>query len=112
MTSPDLFAPLCPEGPLADRMRPQTLDEVRGQDHLVGPDAPLRQVIERDRIPSIILTRPDLPPPEETGPEETGDDDDGDPTLLIEVLPSIEVSALAHRTAVDGAASPHVIAHR
>jgi putative ATPase len=39
-------------------MRPQTLDEVRGQDHLVGPDAPLRQVIERDRIPSIILWGP------------------------------------------------------
>jgi hypothetical protein len=32
------------------------------------------------RIPSIILTRPDLPPPEETGPEETGDDDDDGPT--------------------------------
>ena len=58
MTSSDLFAPLSPKGPLADRMRPQTLDEVRGQDHLVGKDASLRHLIELDRIPSIILWGP------------------------------------------------------
>jgi len=39
-------------------MRPRTLDEIRGQDHLVGPDAPLRQLIERDQLPSVILWGP------------------------------------------------------
>ena len=31
--------------PLADRMRPASLDEIVGQDHLLGPDAPLRRMI-------------------------------------------------------------------
>jgi len=34
--------------PLADRMRPRTLDEFVGQEHLVGPGKPLRVQIERD----------------------------------------------------------------
>ena len=34
--------------PLADRMRPRTLDEFVGQEHLVGPGKPLRTQIERD----------------------------------------------------------------
>ncbi|GHT90277.1 hypothetical protein FACS1894137_19660 [Spirochaetia bacterium] len=33
-----------PDGPLADRMRPRTLDEVVGQDHIVGPGRLLRRV--------------------------------------------------------------------
>jgi len=36
--------------PLAARMRPTTLDEVIGQDHLVGPNGPLRKLIEADRM--------------------------------------------------------------
>lgn len=54
----DLFEVLAPDGPLADRMRPQTLDEVRGQDHLVSPGASLRRLIEGDQIPSIIFWGP------------------------------------------------------
>ncbi len=44
--------------PLADRMRPRTLDEFVGQDHLLGPGKVLRQAIERDEIPSMILWGP------------------------------------------------------
>jgi putative ATPase len=39
-------------------MRPQTLDEVLGQEHLIGPGKPLRIAIERDQIPSMILWGP------------------------------------------------------
>ena len=39
-------------------MRPTTLDEVVGQRHLLGPDAPLRRLIESDRLGSIILWGP------------------------------------------------------
>src|SRR5688572_4629597 len=44
--------------PLAERMRPHTLDEVLGQDHLLGPGKPLRTAIERDQVPSMILWGP------------------------------------------------------
>src|SRR6187399_1916106 len=44
--------------PLAERMRPITLDEVIGQQHLLGPGKPLRTSIERDRVPSMILWGP------------------------------------------------------
>jgi len=44
--------------PLAERMRPRTLDEVVGQEHLLGPDAPLRAQIEADRVQSMILWGP------------------------------------------------------
>jgi putative ATPase len=44
--------------PLADRMRPRTLDEYVGQDALVGPGRPLRLAIEQDRLNSIILWGP------------------------------------------------------
>src|SRR5437879_3730719 len=47
-----------PEAPLADRMRPQTLDEVVGQSHLLDPGKPLRIAIERDQVPSMILWGP------------------------------------------------------
>src|SRR6478736_3140520 len=39
-------------------MRPQTLDEVVGQDHLLAPGRPLRALIEADRLSSIILWGP------------------------------------------------------
>jgi putative ATPase len=44
--------------PLAERMRPRTLDEVEGQDELIGPGRPLREAIERDLLQSIILWGP------------------------------------------------------
>ena len=46
------------DAPLADRMRPQTLDEVLGQGHLLDPGKPLRTAIERDQVPSMILWGP------------------------------------------------------
>lgn len=44
--------------PLAERMRPQTLENYVGQQHLVGEGAVLRQAIERGKIPSFILWGP------------------------------------------------------
>jgi putative ATPase len=44
--------------PLADRMRPETLEEFAGQEHILGPGKPLRVQIERDSISSIILWGP------------------------------------------------------
>jgi putative ATPase len=44
--------------PLADRMRPETLDEYAGQEHILGPGKPLRSQIERDKLTSIILWGP------------------------------------------------------
>ena len=44
--------------PLAERMRPKTLDEYIGQNHLVGPGAVLRKMIDSGRIPSFILWGP------------------------------------------------------
>jgi putative ATPase len=46
------------DAPLADRMRPQTLDDVLGQGHLLNPGKPLRTAIERDQVPSMILWGP------------------------------------------------------
>ncbi len=44
--------------PLADRMRPQTLDEFIGQEELLGPGKPLRTQIERDDLGSMLLWGP------------------------------------------------------
>lgn len=44
--------------PLADRMRPQSLEEFAGQQHILGPGKPLRMQIERDQLSSIILWGP------------------------------------------------------
>ncbi len=44
--------------PLAERLRPQTLDEFIGQRHLVGPGAILRKMIDGGRVPSMILWGP------------------------------------------------------
>ena len=46
------------EAPLADRMRPRTLDEFVGQNHLLGQGKVLRQAIESDHLPSMILWGP------------------------------------------------------
>src|SRR5438034_1249035 len=44
--------------PLAERMRPETLDELVGQQHLTGKGSILRTAIERGKIPSILLWGP------------------------------------------------------
>ena len=59
----DLFAAAVEErlerrAPLAARLRPRSLDEVVGQPHLLGPDRPLRVLIEGDRLSSVILWGP------------------------------------------------------
>jgi putative ATPase len=46
------------EAPLADRMRPRALEEILGQDHLLGPGKILRQAIESDHLPSMIFWGP------------------------------------------------------
>src|SRR6185312_12389959 len=58
------FAPLPSETrhdknrPLADRMRPQTLDEYIGQEHILGPGKPLRAQIDNRHLSSLILWGP------------------------------------------------------
>ena len=62
----DLFGPgIVPETPevraarpLADRLRPRELDEVVGQDHLLGPDGTLTRMLERGSLASLILWGP------------------------------------------------------
>jgi putative ATPase len=44
--------------PLAERMRPTTLDQFVGQEHILGPGKPLRMQIERDELSSLILWGP------------------------------------------------------
>jgi putative ATPase len=65
--SPSLFptespgsnaAPIEARAPLAERMRPRSLDEVLGQDHLLGGGAALRSLAEADTLPSLILWGP------------------------------------------------------
>jgi putative ATPase len=46
------------QAPLAARLRPRTLNEVVGQEHLIGPGAPLRSLAEADRVGSAILWGP------------------------------------------------------
>ena len=65
MKMPDLFSTAADENqsvpgsvPLATRMRPRTLEEFAGQEHILGPGKLLRRAIEADRISSIILFGP------------------------------------------------------
>ena len=44
--------------PLADRIRPKTLDEVVGQKHLIGEGKILRNIIENDEVPNMIFYGP------------------------------------------------------
>ena len=46
------------QAPLAARLRPRTLDEIVGQEHLIAQGAPLRKLIEADRLSSVILWGP------------------------------------------------------
>jgi putative ATPase len=52
VTQPDAAAPL------ATRMRPRSLEEFVGQEHILGPGKLLRRAIEADRLPSVILSGP------------------------------------------------------
>src|SRR3954470_16982532 len=45
-------------GPLAHRMRPRSLDDFVGQEKVLGVGKPLRQWVETDRVPSLILWGP------------------------------------------------------
>ncbi len=60
----DLFAEAEPEAapaaaaPLSSRMRPRTLDEFVGQEHILAPGKLLRRAIEADRLPSVIFAGP------------------------------------------------------
>jgi len=54
----DLFPGNDTLSPLADRMRPRSLDEVVGQDHLVGPDGVIRSLVARRELPSMVLWGP------------------------------------------------------
>jgi putative ATPase len=47
-----------PDAPLADRIRPRTLDEILGQEEVLGPGRPLRRAIEQDQLRSLILWGP------------------------------------------------------
>ncbi|HWX49739.1 MAG TPA: AAA family ATPase, partial [Roseomonas sp.] len=44
--------------PLADRLRPRRLEEVVGQDHLLGPQGTITRMLERDALASLILWGP------------------------------------------------------
>ena len=44
--------------PLADRLRPQSLDDIVGQKHLIGENKPLRRIIESGKIPNLIFYGP------------------------------------------------------
>lgn len=60
MQASDLFSQSDNEGlrPLADRMRPRSLEEFQGQVHIMGADKPLRCAIESDRLHSMIFWGP------------------------------------------------------
>jgi putative ATPase len=54
----DVFATAVDARPLADRLRPQSLDEVVGQEHLLGVGKPLRRMLEGQHLHSMILWGP------------------------------------------------------
>jgi len=53
-----LFEPNTPDAPLAERLRPKSLDEVVGQAHLLGEGKPLRLAFQSGKLPSMILWGP------------------------------------------------------
>jgi putative ATPase len=57
-TEPDLFGKPAPVAPLAEALRPRSLDEVIGQAHLLGPGKPLRLAFESGKPHSMILWGP------------------------------------------------------
>src|SRR6184192_695106 len=71
--------------PLPERMRPRTVDEIVGQPHILGPNTLLREAIETDQVPSLILW----------GPPGTGK------TTLARVIASATRSELVALSAVE-----------
>ena len=55
---PDSLFTLPTDQPLAERMRPRSLDDFAGQEHLISPGKILRSIIESDKIPSMIFWGP------------------------------------------------------
>jgi putative ATPase len=55
---PDAGAKIDSAAPLATRMRPRSLEEFVGQEHILGPGKLLRRAIEADRLPSVIFSGP------------------------------------------------------
>jgi len=55
---PDAAANIDSAAPLATRMRPRSLEEFVGQEHILGPGKLLRRAIEADRLPSVIFSGP------------------------------------------------------
>jgi putative ATPase len=55
---PSLFAAAAPPQPLAARMRPRSLEEFAGQEHLLAPGMPLRESIERGTVSSMVFWGP------------------------------------------------------
>lgn len=58
MTLFDLPPAQDPTRPLAERLRPESLDDYAGQEHILGPGKPLRRQLEQDRLGSMILWGP------------------------------------------------------
>src|SRR5262245_30332052 len=58
LPSAELFAEPAALKPLAERMRPQALDEIVGQQRLLGPGTPLRRAIEAGHVYSMVLWGP------------------------------------------------------
>lgn len=56
-SAPGLFEAQAPR-PLADRLRPETLEDVVGQDHLLGTEGALRRMVEGGRLASVVLWGP------------------------------------------------------
>jgi putative ATPase len=54
----DPFEKVSPDAPLAERMRPRSLEEVVGQEHLVGDERALTRLVKQGRIPSLIFWGP------------------------------------------------------
>jgi hypothetical protein len=57
----DLEVERADSAPLATRMRPRSLDELVGQEHILAPGKLLRRAIEADRLPSVIFSGPPWP---------------------------------------------------
>ena len=55
---PSLFEPDSVGRPLADRLRPETLEDVLGQEHLLGHDAPIGRMVDERRLVSMVLWGP------------------------------------------------------
>ena len=56
--SPHAAEPLLDDAPLAERLRPRTLAEIVGQDHLTGPDGAIGRMVAAGKLASIILWGP------------------------------------------------------